>query len=184
MKEMTQKVVIKFGVPLLLASAGYLGFVNAWEDGPRQQNTVYPDRLAKGLPTACGGITKHTSPVPVIVGEVWSAEKCNEVATLVAEKSQLKLLDCVRTRISQNTFDALSSHAHNLGVANTCASRALELINRGQLLAGCQAIARAPDGSPVWSYVTQSDGSKKFVQGLYNRRRAETALCQKPDAQA
>lgn len=92
---------------------------------------------------------------------------------MAAEKSQLRLLDCVRTRISQNTFDAFSSQAHNFGVAATCASRALELVNRGQLVAGCDALAHAQDGkTPVWSY---ADG--KYLRGLYARRLDERALC-------
>lgn len=174
------QIVVRFGVPLVLASAGYLGFLHQWEDGGRTRNTVYADKLAGGLPTACGGVTKRTSPVPVVVGEYWSDEKCAEVAGLVAVKGQLRLLDCVRNAISQNTFDALSSHAHNFGVPSTCASRALELINRGQLAEGCRALAQAPDGRPVWSYVKDGKGGNKFVQGLYNRRLAEAKLCVTP----
>lgn len=175
-----RKVIIRYGVPLVIAGAGYFGFLHQWEDGKKQQNTVYADKLAGGLPTACNGITKHVSPVPVIVGDYWSPQKCEEVTRLVTQNMQLKLADCIHTRVTQHTFDALSSHAHNLGVANTCASRALGLINSGQLEAGCKALANDPDGRPVWSYVTQPDGTRKFVQGLYNRRRAEALLCMEP----
>lgn len=175
-----RQTVVRFGVPLVLASAGLMGFLHQWEDGGKTQHVVYADKLAKSLPTACGGITKHTSPVPVVVGEYWSDEKCAEVSRWVTERGQLNLLNCVRTKIGQNTFDALSSHAHNFGVPSTCASRALELINRGQLAPGCDALAHAPDGkTPVWSYA-----GGKFYRGLYNRRIAERALCLKPDAQA
>jgi lysozyme len=174
------QVVMRFGVPLVLASAGLMGFLHKWEDGgkpiPQDGQRVYADRLAKGLPTACNGITKHVSPVPVIVGEYWSAAKCEEISRLVTEKSQLKLLDCFRVRISQNTLDAFSSHSHNFGVPSTCASRALELVNRGQLANGCNALAYSVDGTtPVWSYV---DGV--FYQGLHNRRKEEALLCMKP----
>lgn len=171
---MKSRVVVKFGVPLVIAGAGFLGFLGPWEGTGR---TVYADKLADNLPTACFGITKHTSPVPIVVGDVWSEDQCLEVAGMVAEKGQLRLLDCIKARVGQNTFDALSSHAHNFGVANTCASRALALINQGKLQQGCDAIAHAPDGKPAWSYIKQPDGSKRFVQGLYNRRLAERALC-------
>ena len=173
-----QQIVVKFGVPLVLASAGLMGFLHQWEDGGKTRNVVYPDTLAGGLPTACNGITKHVSPVPVVVGEYWSDEKCAEVSKLITERGQIRLLDCVRTRISQNTFDALSSHAHNFGNGATCASRALELINRGHLEAGCEALAHAPDGRPVWSYVDKG-GQKVFVRGLYRRRLAERDLCKR-----
>ncbi len=174
-----KKAVIRFGIPLVLASAGYLGFLHQREDGAETQHIVYADKLAGGLPTACGGITKHTSPVPVVVGDYWSDQKCAEVSAMVATKMQLRLLDCIDVPVGQNTFDALSSHAHNFGTANTCASRALGLINAGRLKEGCEAIAHAPNGKPVWSYVTRPDGSKQFVRGLYLRRLAERDLCLK-----
>lgn len=83
--------------------------------------------------------------------------------------------ESLRVPINQNTFDAFSSHAHNFGVKATCASRALELVNRGQLAAGCDALAHAEDGkTPVWSY---ADG--QYRRGLYYRRLDERALCQK-----
>ena len=54
---------------IALASATLIGFLGKWEgDG---QNVVYPDKLASGLPTVCKGITRHTSPYPVIVGDYW-----------------------------------------------------------------------------------------------------------------
>lgn len=181
MERPSPKVVVKFGVPLVLASAAYLGFVNKWEADKQQATKVYADRLARGEPTVCDGITNAVSPYPVIVGDTWTPERCAEVNRMVAEKTQLKLLDCVKTRIGQNTFDALSSHAHNVGVGNTCASRALGLINAGRLSEGCRALAFTPAGEPNWSYVTEG-GQKKFVQGLFNRRKDEAQLCARKDA--
>ena len=43
------------------------------------------------------------------------------------------------------------------------------------LLAG--ALAFTPAGNPNWSYVTEANGQKKFVQSLHNRRKDEAALC-------
>lgn len=174
-----KQVVVRFGIPLVLAGAGYMGFVHKWEADKAQATKVYADRLARGEPTVCDGITNAVSPYPVIVGDIWSEERCAEVNELVATKTQLKLLDCIDVPIQQNTFDALSSHAHNVGVGNTCASKALGLINAGRLSDGCRALAYTPDGAPNWSFVTE-DGKKKFVQGLHNRRKAEAALCVTP----
>ncbi len=176
-----QKTVVKYGAVLVLASASYMGFVNKWEADKDRETVVYADRLARGEPTVCDGITNAVSPYPVIVGDVWSTERCEEVNQLVAEKTQLKLLDCVKTRIGQNTFDALSSHAHNVGVGNTCASRALGLINNGLLAEGCRALAFTPASAPNWSYVT-TGGQKQFVQGLHNRRKDEARLCAAKDS--
>lgn len=174
-------IVVRYGGALVLASAGLMGLLHKWEDGPQLQMVVYADKLAGGLPTACNGITAHTSPVPVVVGEVWSAEKCEEVARTVVLNNQVQLLECITTQVSQNTFDALSSHAHNVGVASTCVSRALRLINEGKLEEGCRALAFGPSGQPVWAYTSDGKGGLKFVQGLHNRRLDEMRTCLRPD---
>ena len=163
---------------LMLASSTFTAFLGKWEGNG--QNLVYADPLARGLPTVCKGITRYTSPVPVVVGDYWSDARCAEVESLVVSKGQLALADCLTNQaIEQNTFDALSSHSHNVGTPNTCASRAVGLINAGRIAEGCRALAYAPDGSPVWSYVTLANGRKQFVQGLHNRRIAEMELCLK-----
>lgn len=155
---------------LALFSTDLQQFLGRWEGGG--QNVVYADKLAKDLPTVCKGITKHTSPYPVVVGDYWSTERCAEVERMVVSKGQLGLADCIDVVINQPILDALSSHSHNFGVPSTCASRAVGLINSGRVAEGCNALAHGPDGTPAWSYV---DG--KFVRGLYNRRLAERALC-------
>ena len=161
---------------IALASATLMTFLGTWEG--TGQNAVYADKLAGGLPTVCKGITRHTSPVPVIVGDFWSDARCAEVEQLVVEKGQLALADCLTNpRINQNTFDALSSHGHNVGYPSTCASRAVGLINAGRIAEGCKALAWGADGRPVWAYVTDAQGKKVFVPGLHNRRRAEAGLC-------
>jgi len=163
---------------LLLCSGTLTAFLGNWEGNG--QNVVYADKLARGLPTVCKGITRHVSPYPVVVGDYWSDMRCAEVEQLVVSRGQLELADCItNSAISQNTFDALSSHGHNLGNPNTCASRAVGLINAGRIAEGCRALAYAPDGSPVWAYVTDSSGRKVFVQGLHNRRIDEMRLCLK-----
>lgn len=163
---------------IVLCSGTLTAFLGKWEG--EGQNVVYPDRLAQGLPTVCMGITRHVSPYPVIVGDYWSEARCAEVESLVIAKGQLALADCLTNPvIGQNTFDALSSHGHNVGNPSTCASRAVALINAGRIAEGCRALAWGTDGRPVWAYVTGADGRKTFVRGLHNRRLAEMELCLK-----
>lgn len=155
---------------IALASPFLMDFLGKWEG---REYVVYADKLAGGLPTVCKGITKWTSPYPVIVGQRWSPEKCNEVERKVTIETQTKLSQCITNKnITQNVFDALTSHAHNVGVGSTCSSRAVRLINAGQIEAGCDALAHGENGRPAWSY---ADG--KFVRGLYNRRLDERKLC-------
>lgn len=162
---------------IALASTPLVIFLGTWEGNG--QNTVYADKLAGGLPTVCKGITRFTSPYPVVVGDYWSPAKCAEVEQLVIRKTQLQLAECITNPdVGQNTFDALTSHGHNFGVTSTCASRAVALINAGRIAEGCKALAWAPDGkTPVWAFVTDAKGQKRFVPGLHNRRLAESRLC-------
>ncbi len=162
---------------IALCSSTLVVFLGTWEGNG--QNTVYADKLAQGLPTVCKGITRHTSPYPVVVGDFWSDARCEEVEQLVIRKGQLQLADCITNQqVGQNTFDALSSHGHNFGTAHTCASRAVGLINAGRIKDGCKALAWAPDGkNPVWAFITTAQGKKVFIPGLHARRLAESALC-------
>jgi lysozyme len=163
---------------IALCSSTLFLFLGTWEGNG--QNTVYADKLAQGLPTVCKGITRHTSPYLVVVGDYWSDARCDEVEQLVIRKGQLQLADCITNQqVGQNTFDALSSHGHNFGTPNTCASRAVGLINAGRIKDGCKALAWAPDGkTPVWAFITTAQGKKVFVPGLHARRLAEAALCE------
>ena len=160
------------GGPLALVSVGLAAFLLFWEDGGRTSHTVYADRLAGGLPTACYGITRWTSPVPVVVGEVWSQEKCDDVFRGIVERTQRRLLECINVAVQQPVFDALTSHAHNFGVDDTCDSQAVVAINDGRIADGCDLIAQKPNGSPNWSYV-----AGVYYQGLQNRRQSERRLC-------
>ncbi|WP_060489163.1 lysozyme [Pseudomonas sp. NBRC 111121] len=168
--------ILTGAVTLVLGSSTLMAFLGNWEgDG---QNVVYPDKLARGLPTVCKGITRYTSPYPVVVGDYWSPARCAEVEQLVVKNGQLGLADCLTNdKVSQNTFDALSSHGHHFGTPATCASRALALINAGRIAEGCNALAWGPDGRPVWAYVTDAKGNKVFVRGLHARQLDEARLC-------
>lgn len=159
---------------ITLGSVPLIDFLARWEG---RETTAYADRLAGGVPTVCAGLTNATSPMPVVTGDYWSEQACKDIERLVVMGTQLKLADCLNVPVAQPVFDALTSHAHNFGVASTCASRAVGLMNRGQIAAGCDALAHSEAGSPVWSYVTKSNGQKQFVRGLYNRRLAEREMC-------
>lgn len=181
---MSVKAKVSGGALALIASGAIAlfspqlqSFLGKWEG--EGQNVAYADKLARGLPTVCKGITKYTSPEPVVVGDYWSDERCAEVEQMVVEKGQLQLAACITNpKIKQGVLDALTSHGHNFGNAATCASRAMGLINAGNIREGCMALAWAADGkTPVWASVTTADGKKKFVRGLHLRRLDEVRMC-------
>lgn len=168
---------------LVLVGAGVLGLLNKWEPDHENPGLVYPDKLAGGLPTVCNGITKHVTDEPLILGDVWSAERCAEVEGRAIEKGQVALAWCFKRLPPQSVFDAASSHAHNVGTANTCASRAMGLFNEGRWREGCLALSRAPNGTRVWASVktgkrlTNGKPEYREVRGLGLRRDDETAYC-------
>ena len=160
------------GASLAVASASLVAVLGLWEGTDRK---VYADKLARDIPTGCYGVTNAVSPVPVVVGDVWSEDQCRDVLAIVTEKKQLSLAQCFKRPPSQNTYDAFSSFAHNVGISAACGSKAMGWINAGRLEEGCRALAYRTDGTPNWSFA-----SGKFVQGLHNRRIAEMKLCLKP----
>lgn len=173
------------GGVLVLASAALIAFIGDWEDKRKPDGStdtvVYADRLAKGLPTVgCYGITKHVTGEPVIVGDVWSHERCERVLGEALQNPQYGILNCISYKgLTQNQFDAFSSFAWNVGVTAACGSRAAGLMDEGRVVEACNAISRTPAGKPNWS-----NSGGVFVQGLYNRRLAETKMCLVPSVPA
>ncbi|MGJ7531442.1 glycoside hydrolase family protein, partial [Variovorax sp. GB1P17] len=95
----------------------------------------------------------------------FSAGQWNTLVNIGSALCGLAGQDCVGT----NTFTLF---AINVGKHGACDSRAARLMRDGRRKAACKALARGPDGRPVWSY---SGGV--FVQGLQNRRQYEKNWC-------
>lgn len=175
----------KFGPGLLLGTATLALFIGVWEGGkdPNGASVVYADKLAGGLPTVCGGLTKHITVTPIVVGETWPAEKCLAEEQKAIAAVQLRLERCFAVMPPQPVFDAATSHAWNNGVPATCGSSAMKAWNTASWEIGCRRLAYADDGRRIWSYVKTGkllpDGKPeyRFVQGLANRRDAEYRLC-------
>ena len=94
------KTVLRFGIPLVLGGGAYVTYISGYEDGPAKRdgrpqfkNVVYADTLAAGLPTACLGLTRGASPVPVVLGDYWSDEQCMAVGSQVLAKGQAKVVN-------------------------------------------------------------------------------------------
>ena len=157
---------------LTVCTAGLYQFLGKWEGG--SQYTVYADKLANGIPTVCRGITHWVTDTPIIVGEVWSKEKCEaeERAAITAVQSNLILCFDRSERIPQSVFDMATSHAWNVGVRNTCASQAMKAWQQGNWELGCRRLQVSDGGKLVWVYA-----NGKFVRGLANRRADERANC-------
>ena len=168
------------GGSLVLGSAALLGFLGQWEG--QGQHVVYADKLAGGLPTVCKGLTRHVTTTPIIVGQRWSAEKCQREETAALQRVQTALAQCFKVLPPQYVFDAASSHAWNFGHPSTCNSLAMASFNQGDWDTGCRRLSMSDAGRPVWSFTSHTNpktGAKTytFIQGLANRRQDETSFC-------
>ncbi len=137
-----------------------------WEGNVLQ---VYADHLAGGLPTYCAGRTDRAA----VVGTKLTSDQCQAVNKTTLLEYGYAVLGCVNwDYLTAKRLIGLTMFAINVGKDAACGSRAVRLINGGAVLQGCNALAVDPDGKPAWSY---SGGV--FVQGLQNRRQAESTLC-------
>ena len=164
----------KFGPKLLLGTAAAVALIVAFEGGKDKDGSsvAYADKLAGGLPTVCAGLTRHVTKTPIVVGERWSAEKCQREESAAIAKVQVQLEKCFGPVPPQSVFDAATSFAWNVGVPAACKSGAMQYWQRGDWRTGCNRMARSLSGKRVW---VLSGG--KFRQGLANRRDYEARYC-------
>ena len=175
----------KFGAGLLLGTVGVVALIAGLEGGRDKSggSTVYPDKLAGGLPTVCEGLTRHVTSTPIIVGEYWPKAKCDREVGAALITLQLRLERCFVHMPPQSVFDAATSHAWNNGVGATCGSVAMQKWRAGDWATGCARMVRDAAGKRVWSYVKTGkllpNGKPQyaFVPGLANRRDIEFRRC-------
>lgn len=182
---MPTKTSRKFGTALLLGSAAVIAMIVGHEGGKLADGSsiAYADRLAGGIPTVCAGLTRHVTDTPIVVGEVWPAEKCVAEETRVLLRLQLDLEKCFVIAPPQTVFEAATSHAWNFGVGKTCGSGAMDAWKTADWTTGCRRLAFADSGRRIWSSVktgkTLPNGKPeyRFVPGLATRRDSEYAHC-------
>ncbi len=139
------------------------------EGSPR---VVYADPLAYGIPTLCAGHTDWS----LRVGQVYDRAFCDKLDQKTAIEYGLAIVACIGAdKLNQNSLDAFTLFAVNVGKAGACGSRAAQLMRAKKHDEGCRAISRGPRGERVW--ITSGGQPRK---GLANRRDFETGLCLKP----
>jgi GH24 family phage-related lysozyme (muramidase) len=182
-KPLNKGIAAILAAGLVVGGTAMMGHLHKWEEGPKRQLVVYADKLAGNLPTVCGGLTKHITTTPIVVGEKWTEAKCDREERAAIVKVQKQLLPCFKVEVPEPIFMAATGHAWNFGASATCASSAMAAWNKEQWALGCRRIELDDAGRPIWSYV--KTGRKlpngkpeyRFVQGLANRRADEHHLC-------
>lgn len=139
-----------------------------WEGNVLQ---VYADHFAGGLPTWCAGQTQGPKPGPV--GTRLNSDQCAEINKGTLLEYGYAVLACTNWQyLTATRLIGLTIFAINVGKEGACGSQAIRNINVGNVLVGCNLIARTPAGLPNWS-----SAGGVYVQGLQNRRQAESKLC-------
>lgn len=152
--------VQKAGITGIIASAMAMTtpFIMQWEG---KRNVTYMD--LGGIPTACYGAT---GPEVGKIGRAWSDDQCHGMLNADVVAHLNPIIECVPGLAGRaNELAASTSLAFNIGAVAFCRSTAARKFNAGDWSGGCDAFL-------MWSRV-----HGRFVQGLYNRRRAERALC-------
>ena len=147
-------------------SASLLSAVALWEG---TKYVAYLD--IGGVPTVCQGYTSKPGDL-VVFGKVYTKEECTVYTSDELRKTRIGVHACIDKPTKPNEFDSFTLMAYNVGVKGFCGSRAVRLFNAGDTVGACTAMAYGPKGEPVWSFV-----NKKFVQGLFNRRKYEMNMC-------
>lgn len=165
---------MKRGAQIALAAgitSALTAFIANWEG---KRNRPYDDGL--GNLTVCYG---HTGP-DVKPGQFYSDTECLRILRADIAIHQAGVLECIQAPVNQNQLDAFTSLAFNLGVAATCSSTPMALLNDGQYEQACQAFMEYRGAYRRDAAGKRIPGSWREIAGLKRRREAERLWCLTP----
>lgn len=129
----------------------------------------YSDRPYKcpaGISTIGYGNTYYPNGTKVkITDKQITREYANEILAHTADEFAADVLKLVKTNITVNQLNALTSFAYNVGVANLQKSTLLKLVN-----------VNPNDAMIAKEFLKWNKAAGKELKGLTNRRIAESAL--------
>lgn len=142
-----------------------------------KQYEGYSDRpylCPAGVPTIGYGNTYYPNGVKVkLTDKQINREYANDLLEFVADKFALDVLKLVKSIITQNQLNALTSFAYNIGIGEN-------KVNRKSGFAGSTLLkkvnANPNDPTIKEEFLKWNKSNGKILQGLINRRRAESNL--------
>jgi lysozyme len=111
-------------------------------------NTYYPNGKK---------VTLNDAPI--------TKQRAEELLVFIADKFASDVLKLIKSKVTQNQFNALVSFAYNVGVTNLSKSTLLRLVN-----------INPNDGNIAKEFLKWNKANKVPLQGLTNRRIKESAL--------
>jgi lysozyme len=134
-----------------------------------KQYEGYSDRpylCPAGIPTIGFGNTYYPNGTKVkLTDKQITREYANEMLQFVADNFAKEVSKSIKSIISQNQLNALTSFAYNLGMTNFRNSTLLKKVN-----------ANPNDPTIKEEFLKWNKSNGKILQGLINRRRAESNL--------
>jgi lysozyme len=125
-----------------------------------------PYKCPAGISTIGYGNTYYPNGTKVkITDKQITREYANEILEHIADKFAEDVLKLVKSKITVNQLNALTSFAYNVGVANLAKSTLLKLVN-----------INPNDGNIAKEFLKWNKAGGKVLNGLTNRRIAESSL--------
>jgi lysozyme len=125
-----------------------------------------PYKCPAGISTIGYGNTYYPNGTKVkITDKQITREYANEILAHIADEFSEDVLKLVKSKITVNQLNALTSFAYNVGVANLAKSTLLKLVN-----------INPNDGNIAKEFLKWNKAGGKVLNGLTNRRIAESAL--------
>ena len=125
-----------------------------------------PYRCPASIPTIGFGNTYYPNGVKVkLTDKQITKEYANEMLAFVADNFAKDVLKVVKSNITVNQLNALTSFAYNLGMTNFRNSSLLKLVNNNP-----------NDANIAKEFLKWNKANGKVLNGLTNRRIAESAL--------
>jgi len=125
-----------------------------------------PYKCPAGISTIGYGNTYYPNGTKVkITDKQITREYANEILAHIADEFAEDVLKLVKSKITVNQLNALTSFAYNVGVANLAKSTLLKLVN-----------INPNDGNIAKEFLKWNKAGGKILNGLTNRRIAESAL--------
>ena len=125
-----------------------------------------PYKCPAGISTIGYGNTYYPNGTKVkITDKQITKEYANEILAHTADEFAEDVLKLVKSKITVNQLNALTSFAYNVGVANLQKSTLLKLVN-----------INPNDGDIAKEFLKWNKANGKVLNGLTNRRIAESAL--------
>ena len=125
-----------------------------------------PYLCSAGVPTIGYGSTFYENGVKVkLTDKPITKERADQLLVNTADKFALKVAELIKSKVSQNQFNALVSFAFNVGLTALEKSTLLRLVN-----------INPNDGNIAKEFLRWNKAGGKVLTGLTNRRIKESSL--------